>query len=84
MAVQRVSGRPRIGTRRGNNKLSTPDAIIASNSAHDVFRPARRDGAADRFDSLTMSSRRRPIRRGWRYPRQYTRIALPTPFRDVV
>lgn len=43
-------------TTRRNNKLSTPKEIIVSNSAHDVFRTVRRDGAANRSDSYTVSS----------------------------
>lgn len=50
-----TGGRWRETTRR-NNKLSTPKEIIVSNSAHDVLRTVRRDGAANRSDSYTVSS----------------------------
>lgn len=52
-----TGGRWRKSTRR-NNKLSTPKEIIVSNSAHDVFRTVRLDGAANRSDSYAMSSPR--------------------------
>ncbi|KAM0727566.1 hypothetical protein ACS0PU_005815 [Formica fusca] len=52
-----TGGRWRETTRR-NNKLSTPKEIIVSNSAHDVFRTVRRDGAANRSDSYMVSSPR--------------------------
>lgn len=53
-----VTGGRRRETTRRNNKLSTPKEIIVSNSAHDVFRTVRRDGAANRSDSHAMSSPR--------------------------
>ncbi|EFN68215.1 hypothetical protein EAG_13126 [Camponotus floridanus] len=53
-----VTGGSRRESTRRNNKLSTPKEIIVSNSAHDVFRTVRRDGAANRSDSYAMSSPR--------------------------